>query len=123
MPLKPLKVIFWLVQDSRPQLMKSVCGSPVQHAFHPAVRSLMRKYAESVPEVVCAVPKQLPVIPTVWVAVDLNGPTALILGVQGPVAAVVGPLAARCRCIAARTEGEAAITATAAPQTASRLPR
>src|SRR5579871_6230599 len=109
-PAKPVKVILWLVQDERAQVMKSVLGSPVQQAFHCAVRSLMRKYAVSVPEAVFPVPKQPPVISTVWVAVDPRGPAALILGAQGPVAAGVGaPLAlwlAPPRCIAARTAGE-----------------
>ena len=42
----------------------------------------MRKYAVSAPEEVFPVPKQLPVIWTVWVAVAPNAPTPVITGVH-----------------------------------------
>lgn len=75
--------MIWLpVQAEMSQVTRSVPGSPVQQAFHPAVRSLMRKYAVSAAEEVFPAPKQLPVIWTVWVAVAPNGPTPVIAGVH-----------------------------------------
>lgn len=81
--MKPLKVIWVSVQAEMSQVTRSVPGSPVQQAFHPAVRSLMRKYAVSAPELVFPAPKQLPVISTVWMAVAPNAPTVAIAGVHG----------------------------------------
>jgi hypothetical protein len=75
--------MIWLpVQAEMSQVTRSVPGSPVQQAFHPAVRSLMRKYAVSASEEVFPAPKQLPVIWTVWVAVAPNAPTVTIAGVH-----------------------------------------
>ena len=49
----------------------------------------MRKYAVSAPEVVFPAPKQLPLIPTVWVALASNAPTVAISGVPGGGGVVV----------------------------------
>jgi hypothetical protein len=49
----------------------------------------MRKYAVSAPEVVFPAPKQLPLIPTVWVALASNAPTVAISGVHGGGGVVV----------------------------------
>ena len=76
-------MIWLLLQAEMSHVTRSVPGSPVQQAFHPAVRSLMRKYAVSAPEEVFPAPKQLPVIWTVWVAVASNAPTVTIAGVHG----------------------------------------
>src|SRR5579864_6355769 len=72
-----------LVQDEMSHVTESVPGSRLEQAFHPAVRSLMRKDAESAPEVVFPVPKPQPVISTVWAARAPNGPTELSFRVQG----------------------------------------
>ena len=64
-PVNPLKVIPVLAQDETLQVTTSVPGSPVQQAFHPAVRSRIRKYPVSAPETVFPMPRQRPVISVV----------------------------------------------------------
>jgi hypothetical protein len=81
-PVNPLKVIPVLAQDETLQVTTSVPGSPVQQAFHPAVRSRIRKYPVSAPETVFPMPRQRPVISNVEAAMASNGPTVLIVGVQ-----------------------------------------
>ena len=109
-------MIVVLVQDEMSHVTESVPGSRVQQAFHPVVRSLMRKYAESALELVFPVPKPQPVISTVWAAAASNAPTVLSFSPKlrvfwmprPPLACAFAPSAAVCPDYLRRVSGMAA---------------